>query len=132
MIWKMKVITFGTFDLLHVGHVRMLKACAAMGTSLTVGVSSDELNQRKKQRKPAYSLEDRMEIVRSLDCVDSVIVEESLEKKREYCRGFDVFVIGDDWEGKFDFLKEDGLRVHYLPRTDGISTTQTIEGIKKT
>ena len=127
---QVKVITFGTFDLLHVGHVRMLQACAKLGTSLTVGVSSERLNVEKKQRQPVYSLQDRMEIVASLSCVDDVFVEESLERKAEYCQGYDVFVIGDDWAGKFDFLKEQGLDVQYLPRTENISTTQTIENVK--
>ena len=124
-----KVITFGTFDLLHVGHVRMLRRCAELGTTLTVGVSSDELNYKKKGRAPIYPLNERLEIIQSLDCVDNVFVEKSLEAKPEYCKGHDVFVIGDDWKGKFDDLKSKELQVVYLERTKNISTTETIDKI---
>jgi glycerol-3-phosphate cytidylyltransferase len=124
-----KVVTFGTFDLLHVGHVRMLARCARLGTSLSVGVSSDELNLKKKNRAPVFSLKNRMEILMALECVDNVFVEESLEQKAEYCQEFDVFAIGDDWSGKFDFLQQSGIEVHYLPRTEGVSTTKTIQKI---
>src|SRR5690242_12963509 len=78
------VITFGTFDVLHVGHVRILERAAALGDRLVVGVSADELNMRKKGRAPVFSQEERVEIVRNLRMVDEVFVEESLELKRDY------------------------------------------------
>ncbi|WP_100644095.1 adenylyltransferase/cytidyltransferase family protein [Alteromonas facilis] len=126
-----RVITFGTFDVFHIGHVRILKSAKALGDYLIVGVSSDELNADKKGRLPIYKLENRMEIIRSLSFVDEVFVEESLEKKREYIQLFnaDILVMGDDWAGKFDFLNDD-CEVCYLPRTPSISTTEIIEIIK--
>lgn len=126
-----RVVTFGTFDLLHVGHVRMLERCKALGTYLAVGVSTNTLNILKKNRAPVYGHDDRMEIIKSLRCVDHVFSEESLEKKAEYCKGFDIFVIGDDWKGKFDFLEEDGLEVKYLERTPSISTTEILSLIRE-
>ena len=125
-----RVITFGTYDLFHVGHLNMLKKAKALGTYLAVGVSSDELNVEKKGRVPIYPLEQRLAILRELKCVDEVFIEESLEKKAEYCKGYDIFVIGDDWKGKFDHVKTDRLDVIYLPRTPKISTTALIHKIK--
>lgn len=126
-----KIITFGTFDLFHIGHVRMLKRAKELGDYLIVGVSTDQLNYKKKERNPIYNEKSRMEIVGSMACVDEVFAEESLEKKREYIlkHGADVFVIGDDWSGKFDDLK-DICQVIYLPRTPCISTTEIIEVVK--
>ncbi len=124
------VITFGTFDVLHVGHVRVLNRAAEFGDRLVVGVSSDALNLSKKGRKPIFDQDERLEIVANLKVVDSVFVEESLELKREYVLEHhgDVLVMGDDWEGKFDFLN-DICKVVYLPRTPSISTTGIIEHI---
>jgi glycerol-3-phosphate cytidylyltransferase len=124
------VITFGSFDVLHVGHVRVLERSAALGDRLVVGVSSDALNIAKKGRAPVYSQEERTEIVRALRWVDEVFVEESLEQKREYVveHGADVLVMGDDWEGAFDWLA-DTCEVVYLPRTPSVSTTGLIEHI---
>lgn len=124
----MRVITFGTFDILHYGHIRILQRAKEMGTSLIVGVSSDALNEKKKGRKPVYSEFERMEIIRSLRCVDEVFLEESLEKKSEYIlnNSADILVMGNDWEGKFDEFQ--GIcKVHYLERTPSISTTSIIE-----
>jgi choline-phosphate cytidylyltransferase len=120
-----RVVTFGTFDLLHVGHVNILRRARALGTHLVVGVSSDELNARKKGLAPAYSIEDRVGIVAALRYVDEVFVEHSLEAKRDYLleHRADVLVMGDDWAGKFDEFG-DICRVVYLPRTEGISTTE--------
>src|SRR6478672_9432313 len=97
------VITFGTFDVLHVGHVRVLNRAAEHGDRLVVGVSSDALNMSKKGRNPVFSQDERLEIVSSLKCVDEVFVEESLDLKREYIQQYraDVLVMGDDWAGKF-------------------------------
>jgi len=126
-----RVITFGTFDLLHIGHLYMLERAKSLGSYLAVGVSSDELNEHKKGRRPIYSLEERIRLIRALKCVDSVFVEHSLEEKADYCKDFDIFVIGDDWEGKFDHIRTSRLDVMYLSRTTGISTTDIIRRIKE-
>ncbi|MBC3765899.1 adenylyltransferase/cytidyltransferase family protein [Neptunicella marina] len=127
-----RVITFGTFDVFHIGHIRILQRARQMGDLLTVGVSSDELNLSKKGRAPVYPLSSRLEIIRSLRFVDNVFVEESLEKKREYIlqQKADILVMGNDWQGRFDFLS-DCCEVVYLPRTPSISTTEIIEVIKE-
>ena len=124
------VITFGTFDVFHVGHLRVIQRAASFGDRLVVGVSADELNLRKKGRLPVFSQGERLEIVAALKPVDEVFVEESLELKRDYIREHDaqVLVMGDDWAGKFDEF-EDICRVEYLPRTPAISTTALIEKI---
>ncbi|MGB1299084.1 MAG: adenylyltransferase/cytidyltransferase family protein [Psychrobium sp.] len=127
----MRIITFGTFDVFHVGHVNILERARAKGGYLIVGVSSDALNMSKKGRNPIYSQEDRIHILKSLRCVDEVFVEESLELKEQYLieHKADMLVMGDDWEGKFDHLKH-VCDVVYLPRTPSISTTETIEIVK--
>ena len=107
-----KVITYGTFDLFHVGHLNILKRAKAQGDYLVVAVSSDAFNAGKG-KKAYYSQEDRMEILKAIKYVDEVILEHDI----------DVFVMGDDWKGKFDFLK-DYCEVVYLPRTEGISSTK--------
>ncbi|WP_353510058.1 adenylyltransferase/cytidyltransferase family protein [Intrasporangium sp.] len=124
------VITFGTFDVFHVGHVRMLKRAAEHGDRLVVGVSADALNVRKKGRAPVFTEDERMEIVSSLKVVDEVFLEESLEQKRDYIvqHGAQVLVMGDDWAGKFDWVS-DVCDVVYLPRTPSVSTTGLIEHI---
>jgi glycerol-3-phosphate cytidylyltransferase len=126
------VITFGTFDVLHVGHLRILQRSRELGERLVVGVSSDALNFSKKGRYPVFDQAERCELIANLRCVDEVFVEESLELKREYVQTYaaDVLVMGDDWAGKFDFLC-DICRVEYLPRTPSISTTALIEKISK-
>ena len=124
------VITFGTFDVFHVGHLRVLERAASLGTRLVVGVSSDELNLRKKDREPVFSERERMAIIATLKPVDEVFLEESLEQKRDYIEMYDadVLVMGDDWKGRFDELS-DACEVVYLPRTPAISTTALIEKI---
>lgn len=126
-----KIITYGTFDLFHVGHLNLLKRAKSYGDYLIVAVSSDEFNLGKG-KKCFVSDQDRMEIVKAIRYVDEVIPETSWEQKIEDVKKYDVdvFVIGDDWTGKFDFLKE-YCEVVYLPRTDGISTTQIKEELKK-
>ena len=124
------VITFGTFDVFHVGHLRVIERAAAFGDRLVVGVSADALNERKKGRAPVFSQHERMEIVAALKAVDAVFLEESLEQKRDYIveHRADVLVMGDDWAGKFDEF-EDICEVRYLKRTPAISTTALIEKI---
>ncbi|MDP9823888.1 adenylyltransferase/cytidyltransferase family protein [Nocardioides massiliensis] len=124
------VVTFGTFDVFHVGHLRVIQRAASLGDRLIVGVSSDALNAKKKGRAPVFSQGERMEIVASLKPVSSVFLEESLEQKREYLltHQADVLVMGDDWAGRFDDLG-DICEIVYLPRTPAISTTALIEKI---
>ncbi len=126
-----RVITFGTFDVFHLGHLQLLERAKELGSLLYVGISSDKLNQQKKGRLPVYGEDERMRIIQSLKVVDNVFLEESLEAKREYIIQYhaDVLVMGDDWQGKFDEFN-DICEVTYLPRTPAISTTATIERIK--
>lgn len=125
------VITFGTFDVFHVGHLRLLQRARALGERLLVGVSSDALNIAKKGRAPVYHQDDRMAIIAGLACVDGVFLEESLEQKAEYLRGYsaDILVMGDDWAGKFDSFAYI-CEVVYFPRTPSVSTTGIIEVIR--
>mgnify|MGYP006166015619 CR=1 FL=1 len=94
------IITFGTFDLLHIGHINMLNKCKKYGDKLIVGVSSDKLNYKKKYRYPIFKEEDRIEIIKNIKCVDEVFLEENLEIKEEYIRKYnaDIFIIDDDWK----------------------------------
>ncbi|MDF7674234.1 adenylyltransferase/cytidyltransferase family protein [Acetobacteraceae bacterium ESL0709] len=123
------VITYGTFDLFHVGHVRLLKRARALGTRLCVGISTDEFNARKC-KKAVHSFAERAEIVSSSQFVDHVFAEEGWEQKRGDIIRYSasVFVMGDDWLGEFDFLS-DICQVVYLPRTEKISTTGIRENI---
>ena len=127
----MKIITFGTYDIFHVGHVNIIERAKLHGDHLIVGVSSDQLNIAKKGRPPIYSEEDRQHIIRSMRCVDEVFLEESLELKADYIKYYnaDILIMGDDWQGKFDHLK-DLCQVIYLPRTPSVSTTAIIEVVK--
>lgn len=126
-----RVITFGTFDLFHFGHVNLLRRARALGDWLVVGVSSDELNARKKGRTPFFSLRERLAIVGDSRWVDEVFVEESLELKGDYIRQHraDRLVMGDDWEGRFDHFRS-LCEVTYLPRTPDISSTQIITVVR--
>ena len=125
-----KVLTYGTFDLFHIGHLNSLKRAKALGDYLIVAVSSDEFNaiKGKKCAIPDY---ERMAIVEAIKYVDEVIPENNWEQKIDDVKKYDidVFVMGSDWEGKFDFLK-DYCEVVYLPRTQGISTTEIKAGLK--
>ncbi len=126
-------ITFGTFDVFHYGHLRILERARALCDHLAVGVSSDELNVSKKGRAPFYPFEQRARIVGALRCVDEVFEEEALERKADYIRQFraDILVMGDDWAGRFDWvIPLTGCEVVYLPRTPAISTTAIIEKIR--
>lgn len=126
-----KVITYGTFDLLHYGHINLLQRAKALGDYLIVAVSSDEFN-RQKGKVCYFSYEERKRMVEALRCVDLVIPEESWDQKISDVKEFrvDTFVMGDDWKGKFDFLKH-YCEVVYLPRTPEISTTKIKQDISK-
>ena len=119
-----KVITYGTFDLLHWGHINLLKRAKEMGDYLVVAISSDEFNQLKN-KESYHSFEHRKMILEAIRYVDEVISENTWEQKIQDVidHDIDIFVMGDDWEGKFDFLKE-YCEVIYLPRTVGISTSK--------
>lgn len=121
-----RVITYGTFDLLHYGHINLLKRAKEQGDYLIVGLSTDEFNHNKKNKKCYFSYEKRKQLLEAIRYVDLVIPEETWEQKRSDVHEFkiDTFVIGNDWEGKFDFLKEEGCEVIYLDRTPDISTTK--------
>lgn len=118
-----RVITYGTFDLFHIGHLNILKRARALGDYLVVAVSTDEFNTGK-HKQCVYPYSHRAQIVEAIRFVDKVIPETSWDQKREDVKNnsIDVFVIGDDWIGEFDFLKE-YCEVVYLPRTESISTT---------
>jgi len=120
-----RVITYGTFDLLHYGHINLLKRAKALGDYLIVVVSTDEFNWKEKRKKCYFSYEQRKMLVEAIRYVDLVIPETCWEQKRTDVHEYhiDTFVIGDDWKGKFDFLKEEGVEVVYLARTPEISTT---------
>lgn len=120
-----RVITYGTFDLLHYGHVNLLRRAKELGDYLIVALSTDEFNLNMKQKKCYFSFEERKKLLEAIRFVDLVISEESWEQKITDVKEFkiDTFVIGDDWKGKFDFLKE-CCEVVYLPRTPEISTTK--------
>lgn len=126
-----RVITFGTFDLLHMGHVRILEKAREYGDHLVVGISSDDLNFHKKAKRPVFGEIERMSIVKALRCVDDVFLEESLELKLEYIKMQDakILVMGDDWTGRFDYCQS-LCEVIYLPRTPSVSTTAIIEKIR--
>ena len=118
------VMTYGTFDLLHYGHIEILKRSKALGTKLIVGISSEEFN-KSKGKKSVLPYEKRKELLESIEYVNEVIPEETWEQKIYDMQKYevDIFVMGDDWKGKFDFLK-DYCEVIYLPRTKSISTTK--------
>lgn len=125
-----RAITYGTFDLFHIGHLRLLERIANIAEDVVVAVSSDEFNQLKG-KSCAISFENRRDIVAALRMVTKVIREDSWEQKREDIlrEQCDVFVMGDDWKGKFDFL-QDICDVVYFPRTDGVSSSEIKESLK--
>lgn len=125
------VITFGTFDVFHVGHLRILQRARGLGHRLVVGISTDALNFEKKGRMPVFSQAERRDIVSALGIVDETFFEETLEQKREYLLryGAAVLAMGDDWKGRFDEFS-DICDVVYLERTPAISTTAVIEKIR--
>lgn len=125
-----KVITYGTFDLLHYGHINLLRRAKALGDYLIVALSSDEFNAIKG-KKSFFNFEERKQILEAIKYVDEVIREDNWDQKISDVQKYDIdiFVMGNDWEGKFDFLK-DYCEVIYLPRTPDISTTQIKEALK--
>ena len=127
-----KVITYGTFDLLHYGHIQLLRRAKERGDYLIVALSTDEFNWNSKQKKCYFSYEQRKLLLESIRYVDLVIPEENWEQKISDVKEFkvDTFVMGNDWEGKFDFLK-DYCEVVYLPRTPEISTTMIKQDLSK-
>lgn len=126
-----RIITYGTFDVLHYGHINLLKRARALGDYLIVALSSDEFNAIKN-KKSYYTYEQRKTILEACRYVDLVIPENNWEQKVSDVQKYqaDIFVMGDDWEGKFDFLK-DYCDVIYLPRTPDVSSTQTKEFLKR-
>lgn len=120
-----KVITYGTYDLFHIGHLRLLQRAKSLGDYLIVALSTDEFNAREKNKQTVISYNDRKEIIESLRCVDLVIPENSWDQKNNDVREFkiDSFVMGHDWTGHFDFLQE-YCDVVYLPRTENISSSE--------
>ena len=125
------VITYGTFDMFHIGHLKLLERLKSMGDRVIVAVSTDEFNQ-EKGKKTLIPYDQRAAIVQSIEHVDLVIPEESWEQKLTDVKKYeiDIFAIGDDWKGKFDFL-EDLCEVVYLPRTKNISTTDLKKSLKR-
>lgn len=119
-----KVITYGTFDLLHWGHIKLLERAKSLGDYLVVAISTDEFN-RIKHKEAYHSFEHRKLILEAIRYVDEVIPESHWEQKIQDVKDhdIDIFVMGDDWKGEFDFLK-DYCEVVYLPRTNGISTSK--------
>ena len=121
-----RVITYGTFDLLHYGHINLLRRAKALGDYLIVALSTDAFNRDMKHKACYFSYEERRLLLEAIRYVDLVIPEENWEQKISDVKEYhvDTFVMGDDWKGKFDFLKEEGCEVVYLPRTPEISSTQ--------
>ena len=120
-----RVITYGTFDLLHYGHINLLQRAKSYGDYLIVVLSTDEFNWNEKKKKCYFNYEQRKKLLEAIRYVDLVIPEENWEQKVQDVQEYhvDTFVMGDDWKGKFDFLQE-YCEVVYLPRTPEISTTQ--------
>lgn len=128
-----RVITYGTFDLLHYGHINLLKRAKALGDYLIVALSTDKFNWEEKQKNAIFPTKKRKALLESIRYVDLVIPETCWEQKRTDIHKYhiDTFVIGDDWTGKFDFLQEEGAEVVYLPRTPEISTSQNKSDLNK-
>lgn len=120
-----KVITYGTYDLLHRGHIRLLERAKALGDYLIVGVTADDYDKSRGKINVQQSLMERIEAVRATDLADEIIVEEYEGQKIDDIRRYDIdiFTVGTDWEGQFDYLNE-YCRVIYLPRTEGVSSSE--------
>ena len=125
-----RVLTYGTYDLIHFGHINLLKRAKELGEYLVVGLSTDEFNEIKG-KKSYFSYDKREYMLQSVKYVDEVIKENNWDQKIEDIKKYkiDIFVMGDDWEGKFDYLNK-YCEVIYLPRTEGISTTEIKKNLK--
>ena len=121
-----RVITYGTFDLLHYGHINLLKRAKALGDYLIVGLSTNEFNRLEKNKECYFDYEKRKSLLEAIRYVDLVIPEENWDQKISDIEKYhaDVFVIGDAWQGKFDYLSDMGIEVVYLSRTKEISTSK--------
>lgn len=121
-----RVITYGTFDLLHYGHINLLRRAKALGDYLIVALSTDEFNWNDKHKKTYFSYDQRKQLLESIRYVDLVIPEKSWNQKKNDMHEYHIntFVMGDDWKGKFDFLKDEGVKVTYLARTPEISSSK--------
>jgi len=129
-----RIITYGTFDMLHYGHINLLKRAKEMGDYLIVVLSTEEFNWDSKQKKTYFSYEKRKQLLEAIRYVDLVIPEESWEQKVNDVKLYQVntFVMGDDWRGQFDFIQEEtDAEVVYLARTPEISTTQIKKDLNK-
>jgi len=128
-----RIITYGTFDLLHYGHINLLRRAKQLGDYLIVCLSTDEFNNKEKNKKTFFPYNERKQLLEAIRYVDLVIPEESWEQKETdiVMYHIDAFVMGDDWKGKFDFLG-DKCEVVYLPRTEEISTTKIKEELRNT
>ena len=127
-----RIITYGTFDLLHYGHINLLRRAKAMGDYLVVALSTDEFNLSAKNKKCFFSYEKRHMLLEAIRYVDLVIPERSWDQKKSDIHEYhiDTFVMGDDWKGKFDYLEQEGCEVVYLARTPEISTTQIKQDLR--
>jgi len=121
-----RVITYGTFDLLHYGHISLLKRAKTLGHYLIVALSTDDFNANEKNKACYFSYGKRKQLLEAIRFVDLVIPETCWEQKRDDIHRYDIdtFVIGHDWQGKFDWLEAEGCEVIYLPRTPEVSSTQ--------
>ena len=121
-----RVITYGTYDLFHYGHINLLRRAKSLGDYLIVALSTDDFNSIEKNKKTYFTYAQRKELIESIRFVDLVIPESNWEQKISdvHLYQIDVFVMGDDWKGKFDYLKKEGVDVVYLPRTPEISSSQ--------
>ena len=128
-----RVITYGTFDLLHYGHINLLRRAKSLGDYLIVGLSTDEFNNKEKNKECYFDYENRKLLLDAVRYVDCVIPENNWEQKISDIQKYniDVFVIGDDWKGKFDYLKDSGVEVVYLPRTKEISTSKIKDDLNR-
>ena len=128
-----RIITYGTFDLLHYGHINLLRRAKALGDYLIVALSTDEFNMTEKNKNCYFTYDKRKELLEAIRYVDLVIPETDWEQKKNDIHEYhiDTFVMGDDWKGKFDYLEKEGCEVVYLPRTPEISTTMIKNDLNK-
>jgi glycerol-3-phosphate cytidylyltransferase len=128
-----RVITYGTFDLLHYGHINLLRRAKKLGDYLIVALSTDEFSEKEKNKKCYFNYEQRKALLESIRYVDLVVPEENWEQKINDMEKYqiDTFVMGSDWEGKFDYLQNQNVDVIYLPRTPEISSEIIKNALKR-